>query len=56
MNKQKNFFQRLTIILSITALVMLGSCGQVRQGADIPDPKKIDKQFEYGNTYPDYLR
>jgi hypothetical protein len=52
MNKHKSTLQKLTILLLI--IVILGSCSQARQSVHIPDPKEIDKKFEYGNTYPDY--
>ncbi len=53
MNKLAGTLQKVTVILLMTLL--FGACNDPMGNAQrIPDPKEIDKKFEYGNYYPDY--
>ena len=53
MNKLAGTLQKVTVILLMALL--FGACTDPKGNAQrIPDPKEIDKKFEYGNYYPDY--
>lgn len=52
MNNHRKIIQKLALITLL--IVSIGSCRQADQSVNIPDPKEIDKKFEYGNYYPDF--